>query len=69
MDVSSIPSDPIGKGVKEISFFNVYPEDDGQGGETADALVGSWSSYALFKSGNIFVNTIKRGTYVLKMRS
>ncbi|KAG0126837.1 hypothetical protein HOY82DRAFT_97021 [Tuber indicum] len=30
LDVSSIPSDPTGGGVKEVGFFNVYSEDDGQ---------------------------------------
>ena len=69
LDISSIPSDPTGKGVKEVGFFDVYPEDDGIEGTTPDAFVGSWSSYALFKSGYIFVNTIERGGYVLKMQS
>jgi choice-of-anchor B domain-containing protein len=69
LDISSIPSDPTGAGVKEVGFFDIYPEDDGIEGTTPDAFVGSWSSYALFKSGFIFVNTIERGAYVLKMQS
>jgi hypothetical protein len=66
LNVSSIPQDPTGKGVKEIGFFDVYPEDDYETGGGLTRFVGSWSSYALFKSGFIFVNTIERGGYVLK---
>jgi choice-of-anchor B domain-containing protein len=66
LNVSSIPTDPTGKGVKEIGFFDVYPEDDYEELGGLPRFVGSWSSYALFKSGFVFVNTIERGGYVLK---
>jgi choice-of-anchor B domain-containing protein len=66
LDVSSIPTDPTGKSVKEIGFFDIYPEDDAKPGGGITSFVGSWSSYAYFKSGYIFVNTIERGGYVLK---
>jgi choice-of-anchor B domain-containing protein len=66
LNVSSIPQDPTGKGVNEIGFFDIYPEDDYEEGGGLPRFVGSWSSYALFKSGYIFVNTIERGGYVLK---
>jgi choice-of-anchor B domain-containing protein len=65
LDVSSIPQDPTGGGVKELGFFDVYPEDDF---DPQIAFVGTWSSYAYFKSGYIFVNTIERGSYVLKFK-
>jgi len=66
LDVSSIPSDPTGAGVKEIGFFDIYPEDDNEEGGGSIDFVGSWSSYALFKSGWIVINTIERGAYVVK---
>jgi len=54
--------------VEEVAHFDVYPEDDKEPlGGTVDFL-GSWSSYAMFPSGFIFVNTIERGGFVLKMR-
>jgi choice-of-anchor B domain-containing protein len=66
LDVSSIPEDPTGKGVKEVAFFDVYPEDDTEPNGGVIDFVGSWSSYGFFKSGYIFVNTIERGGFVLK---
>lgn len=30
-------------------------------------MYGSWSSYAMFPSGFIFINTIERGAYLAKM--
>lgn len=68
LDVSSIPQDPTGKGVKEIAFFDIYPEDDASPKGGLVEFVGSWSSYALFKSGHIYVNSIERGGFVLKYR-
>ncbi|KAF2430063.1 hypothetical protein EJ08DRAFT_634579 [Tothia fuscella] len=67
LDVSSIPSDPTGKSVKEVGFFDVYPEDDKSGGGGKTSFVGSWSSYANFKSGFIYVNTIERGGFVVRV--
>lgn len=61
LDVSSIPDDPTGASVKELGFFDVYPEDDGYPNGGRLAFVGSWSSYGLFPSGNIVINTIERG--------
>ena len=68
LDVSSIPDDPTGKGVKEVAFFDVYPEDDNAPLGGVVDFVGSWSSYAFFKSGWIFVNTIERGGFVVRMK-
>ncbi|EOD44877.1 uncharacterized protein LTHEOB_12396 [Neofusicoccum parvum] len=66
IDVSSIPEDPTGAGVKEVAFFDIYPEDDALENGGIIEFVGSWSSYAYFKSGYYFVNTIERGAFVLK---
>ncbi|KAG5646749.1 hypothetical protein DXG03_002431 [Asterophora parasitica] len=66
LDVSSIPRDPTGAGVREIGFFDVYPEDDHEEGGGRVAFVGSWSSYGLYKSGWILINTIERGAYVVR---
>ena len=30
-------------------------------------MSGSWSSYAMFESGYVFINTIERGAYLAKM--
>lgn len=68
-DVRSIPSDPTGRGVCEAGFFDIYPEDDVQSGGGQIEFLGTWSSYAYFKSGYIFVNTIERGGFVVKMTS
>ena len=68
LDVRSIPSDPTGKGVKEIAWFDIYPEDDdAEGGGVVD-FNGSWSSYALFKSGFILINTMERGAFIVKIQ-
>ena len=69
LDVRSIPSDPTGAGVKEIGFFDIYPEDDNVSGGGVVDFVGSWSSYALFKSGYILINTIERGAFIVKVKA
>ncbi|KAK6852864.1 hypothetical protein PG995_011415 [Apiospora arundinis] len=66
-DVSSVPQDPTGNGVCEIAYFDIRPEDDNQPGGGSIEFSGSWSSYAYFKSGFIFINTIERGGYLVKM--
>ncbi|KIX09555.1 uncharacterized protein Z518_00635 [Rhinocladiella mackenziei CBS 650.93] len=67
LDVSSIPHDPTGASIEEIAFFDIYPEDDHlENGGIID-FVGTWSHYAGFPSGNVFVNTIERGAFVVKM--
>ncbi|KAF1990544.1 hypothetical protein K402DRAFT_324696 [Aulographum hederae CBS 113979] len=68
LDVSSIPSDPTGAGVKEVAFFDVYPEDDALPNGGLLDFVGTWSSYAFLPSRFIFVNTIERGAFVLRMQ-
>lgn len=68
LDVSSIWSDPTGRGVKEVGWFDIYPEDDNMEGGGSLSFVGTWSSYADFPSGYILVNTIERGAWVLKVQ-
>jgi hypothetical protein len=66
-DISSVPSDPTGDGVCEVAFFDIYPEDDLIPGGGTLEFVGSWSSYAMLPSGFIFINTIERGGYLVKL--
>jgi choice-of-anchor B domain-containing protein len=68
LDVRSIPSDPTGAGVKEIGFFDIYPEDDNLAGGGKVDFVGTWSSYGLFKSGHILINTMERGAFIVKFQ-
>lgn len=69
LDVSSLVSDPTGKLVKEVGFFDVYPEDDNRANGGSVDFVGTWSHYPFFKSGYILVNTIERGAFVVKRRT
>ncbi|KAL8376846.1 hypothetical protein RB595_007803 [Gaeumannomyces hyphopodioides] len=69
LDVRSITSDPSGAGICGAGFFDVHPDDDENEGGGTVAFLGSWSSYAYFKSGFIFVHTIERGSFVVKMSS
>jgi choice-of-anchor B domain-containing protein len=66
VDLRGIPSDPTGKRVQEIGFFDIFPEDDARGG--AISFAGSWSSFAGFRSGFIYVNSIERGGFVVKIK-
>ncbi|KAK0614901.1 hypothetical protein B0T17DRAFT_498120 [Bombardia bombarda] len=66
-DISSIPNSPQGHDVCEIGYLDIYPEDDSEPGGGGIEFSGSWSSYAGFKSGFIFVNTIERGAFLVKM--
>jgi choice-of-anchor B domain-containing protein len=68
-DTRSITVDPTGSSVCHAGFFDVYPEDDENAGGGTVAFLGSWHSYAEFKSGFILVHTIERGTFVVKMTS
>lgn len=67
VDFRSIPQDPTGAGVKEVAYFDIYPEDDSLPNGGSIDFVGTWSSYAYFKSGYVFVNTIERGGFVVKV--
>ncbi|KAH7329923.1 hypothetical protein BKA65DRAFT_527651 [Rhexocercosporidium sp. MPI-PUGE-AT-0058] len=67
LDISSIPSDPTGANVCEAGFFDIHPEDDLLPGGGNTTFVGTWSMYPYFRSGYIFINTIERGAFVVKM--
>lgn len=67
IDGRSIPEDPTGSSITELAHFDIYPEDDEAEGGGIVEFVGSWSSYAFFKSGYIFINTIERGAWVVKL--
>ena len=66
-DISSIPSDPTGNGVWEIAHFDMYPEDDNLPGGGVVDFFGTWSSYAMFKSGFILINDMERGAFLVKI--
>lgn len=66
LDVSSIPDDPTGGSVKELAYFDIYPEDDDVEGGGEVEFSGTWSHYPYFESGYIVINTIERGAYVVK---
>lgn len=69
LDISSVKKDPTGASICEAGFFDIYPEDDENEGGGTVAFLGSWSSFAGFKSGFIFLHTIERGSFVVKMTS
>lgn len=66
LDITSIQRDPTGSGVKEVGFFDIHPEDDNEPGGGAIDFIGTWASYALFKSGWIVINTMERGGFVVR---
>lgn len=49
--------------MKEIGFFDVFPEDD------LNKFNGAWSTYPFFESGLIIVSSIERGLFVLRMET
>ncbi|PWW72324.1 hypothetical protein C7212DRAFT_302097 [Tuber magnatum] len=63
LDITSIPLDPTGACVREVAYFDVFPDDDNSQNVS---FVGTWGSYAYFESGHIIVNTIDRGVFVVK---
>ncbi|KAF2709062.1 hypothetical protein K504DRAFT_294807 [Pleomassaria siparia CBS 279.74] len=67
IDLTSIPEDPTGKGVKEVGWFDTYPENDATDGSIA--FVSSWSSFGGFPSGHIVINTMERGAFVVKVQN
>ncbi|KAK3377437.1 hypothetical protein B0H63DRAFT_477199 [Podospora didyma] len=66
LDVSSLSRDPTGGKVKEVGFFDIYPENDALPNGGSVEFVGTWSHYPFFKSGFILINTIERGAFVVK---
>ncbi|KAK3381205.1 hypothetical protein B0H63DRAFT_415941 [Podospora didyma] len=66
LDLRSVPSDPTGKGIKEVAYFDTYPEDDKEPGGGNVTFTGTWSHYPFFPSGYIVINTMDRGAFVVK---
>jgi choice-of-anchor B domain-containing protein len=66
LDLHSVSSDPTGKGIKEVAFFDTHPEDDHLPGGGNVTFTGSWSHYPFFPSGFIVINTMDRGAFVVK---
>jgi choice-of-anchor B domain-containing protein len=58
LDISNIGG--TGNQLTEIGYFDTYPANDGT------AFNGAWSVYPYFASGNIIVNDIERGLFVLR---
>ncbi|KAL2206993.1 hypothetical protein CC79DRAFT_1398835 [Sarocladium strictum] len=69
LDISSIPTKPNGSGVYEVGWFDTYRADDNEDGGGSLQFVGSWSSYAGFKSGYILINTIEDGVFLVKIQN
>ena len=44
----------------EVAFFDTYPENDGA------AFNGVWSVYPYFASGNIVINDIEKGLFIVR---
>ena len=66
LDLRSVSSDPTGKGITEVAFFDTHPEDDHLPGGGNVTFTGSWSHYPFFPSGVIVINTMDRGAFVVK---
>jgi choice-of-anchor B domain-containing protein len=60
LDVSNIAA---GGEISEVAFFDVHPEAN-----KVD-FFGAWSAYVYFPSGNLIVNSIERGLFVLQMQA
>ncbi len=58
LDISNIASPT--NSMTEIGFFDTHPANNGTG------FNGAWSVYPYFASGNIIVNDIERGLFVLR---
>jgi len=56
MDITNAPT----SGMVQVGFFDVAPDC------STTVFKGSWSSYIYFPSGNIVVNSIDRGLFVVK---
>ncbi|KAK4225365.1 hypothetical protein QBC38DRAFT_483093 [Podospora fimiseda] len=66
LDLRSVPKDPTGKGIREVAYFDTYPEDDHLPGGGNVTFTGSWSHYPFLPSGFIVINTMDRGAFVVK---
>ena len=58
LDISNIASSS--NSMTEIGYFDTYPSNN------ATAFNGAWSVYPYFASGNIIINDIERGLFVVR---
>ena len=58
LDISSIGE--TNNQLTEIGYFDTYPTNNGTG------FNGAWSVYPYFASGNIIINDIERGLFVVR---
>ena len=58
LDISNLGN--IGEQLTEIGYFDTYPDNDGT------AFNGAWSVYPYFASGNIIINDIERGLFIVR---
>jgi choice-of-anchor B domain-containing protein len=59
LDLSQI----AGGVLKEVGFFDIYPQDDDP------AFNGAWSAYPFFASGSVAINGIEQGLFVVRPRA
>ena len=60
-DISNISS--TSEAMVEIGFFDTYPDNDNT------SFDGVWSVYPFFSSGNIIINDINRGMFIVRKNS
>jgi choice-of-anchor B domain-containing protein len=53
----------VAEGLEEVGFFDVAPDC------STTSFLGTWSNYPYFKSGNIVVNSIERGLFVVNSKA
>lgn len=58
--------DFIGKGIKEVVYFDIYFEDDYFFGGGNVIFIGIWSYYLFLFSGFIVINIMDCGVFVVK---
>ena len=59
-DISNIGSGNNATSMTETGFFDTYPESN------TTAFNGAWSVYPYFSSGNIIINDIDRGLFIVR---
>jgi len=59
LDISDIASGSL----SEVAFFDIHPASDGSDN---DDFNGAWSVYPYFPSGNVVVNGIEQGLFILR---
>jgi choice-of-anchor B domain-containing protein len=61
LDLTDMTTVTGGKvGLREVGFFDVYPDDD------AAEFNGAWSTYPYFPSGNVIISGIEQGLLVVR---